>query len=101
MIPDTICSILTACALPVNASVGHGEGEYVNVAAIEIDRLKAGDRIAILEAAGAEAPSPTPGLRARPAPSARRSRATSFSSSRARRFAASRSSFGKPIFAAA
>ncbi len=71
MILDTICAvalvakILPACAPPSNAAVGYIEGEYVNVAPIEVarianeyvrrgDKLKAGDRIATLETADAE-----------------------------------------------
>ncbi len=71
MILDTICAvalvakILPACAAPSNAAVGYIEGEYVNVAPIEVariageyvrrgDKLKAGDRIATLETADAE-----------------------------------------------
>ena len=71
MILDTICAvalvakILPACASPSNAAVGYVEGEYVNVAPIEVarianeyvrrgDKLKAGDRIATLETADAE-----------------------------------------------
>ncbi len=71
MILETICAvrliaaILPACAPPTNAAVGYIEGEYVNVAPIEVariateyvrrgDKLKAGDRIATLETADAE-----------------------------------------------
>ena len=71
MILETICAvaliakILPACAPPVNAAVGYIEGEYVNVAPIEVarvaneyvrrgDKLKAGDRIATLETTDAE-----------------------------------------------
>ena len=71
MILETICAvaliarILPACAPPSNAAVGYIEGEYVNVAPIEVarlaneyvrrgDMLKAGDRIATLETADAE-----------------------------------------------
>ncbi len=71
MILETICAIalvakiLPACAPPSNAAVGYIEGEYVNIAPIEVarianeyvrrgDRLKAGDRIATLETADAE-----------------------------------------------
>ena len=71
MILDTICAvalianILPACAPPSSAAVGYIEGEYVNVAPIEVarvaneyvrrgDRLKAGDRIATLETTDAE-----------------------------------------------
>jgi HlyD family secretion protein len=71
MILETICAvalvarILPACAPPSNAAVGYIEGEYVNVASIEVarlaneyvrrgDMLKAGDRIATLETADAE-----------------------------------------------
>ena len=71
MILETICAIaliakiLPACAPPANAAVGYIEGEYVNVAPIEVarvaneyvrrgDRLKAGDRIATLETTDAE-----------------------------------------------
>ena len=71
MILETICAvaliakILPACAPPNSAAVGYIEGEYVNVAPIEIarvaneyvrrgDRLKAGDRIATLETTDAE-----------------------------------------------
>ncbi len=71
MILQTICAIaliakiLPACAPPTNAAVGYIEGEYVNVAPIEVarvaneyvrrgDRLKAGDRIATLETTDAE-----------------------------------------------
>ncbi len=71
MILDTICAvtliakILPACAPPSNAAVGYIEGEYVDVAPIEVariateyvrrgDKLKAGDRIATLETADAE-----------------------------------------------
>jgi HlyD family secretion protein len=71
MILETICAltliakILPACAPPSNAAVGYIEGEYVNVAPIEVARianeyvrrgdvLKAGDRIATLETTDAE-----------------------------------------------
>ena len=71
MILETICAltliarILPACAPPSNAAVGYIEGEYVNIAPIEVarvaneyvrrgDRLKAGDRIATLETTDAE-----------------------------------------------
>ncbi len=71
MILETICAvaliarILPAGAPPSNASVGYIEGEYVNVAPIEVarlaneyvrrgDMLKAGDRIATLDTADAE-----------------------------------------------
>ena len=45
MILETVCAIaliariLPACALPVNAAVGYIEGEYVNVAPIEVARV--------------------------------------------------------------
>jgi HlyD family secretion protein len=71
MILETICAltliarILPACTPPSNAAVGYVEGEYVNIAPIEVarvateyvrrgDRLKAGDRIATLETTDAE-----------------------------------------------
>ena len=71
MILETICAltliarILPACAPPTNAAVGYIEGEYVNIAPIEVarvateyvrrgDKLKAGDRIATLETTDAE-----------------------------------------------
>ncbi len=71
MILETVCAIaliariLPACAPPVNAAVGYIEGEYVNVAPIEVarvaneyvrrgDKLKTGDRIATLETTDAE-----------------------------------------------
>jgi HlyD family secretion protein len=71
MILETICAltliarILPACAPPSNAAVGYIEGEYVNIAPIEVarvateyvrrgDKLKAGDRIATLETTDAE-----------------------------------------------
>jgi HlyD family secretion protein len=71
MIIETICAltlvarILPACAPPSNAAVGYIEGEYVNIAPIEVarvrneyvrrgDKLKAGDRIATLETTDAE-----------------------------------------------
>jgi HlyD family secretion protein len=71
MILETICAvaliakILPACAPPSNAAVGYIEGEYVNVAPIDVarlaneyvrrgDMLKAGDRIATLETTDAE-----------------------------------------------
>jgi len=71
MILETICAvaliakILPACAQAANAAVGYIEGEYVNVAPIDVariateyvrrgDKLKAGDRIATLETTDAE-----------------------------------------------
>jgi len=71
MILETICAltliarILPACVPPSNAAVGYIEGEYVNIAPIEVarvateyvrrgDKLKAGDRIATLETTDAE-----------------------------------------------
>jgi len=71
MILETICAltliarILPACAPASNAAVGYIEGEYVNIAPIEVarvateyvrrgDKLKAGDRIATLETTDAE-----------------------------------------------
>lgn len=71
MIFETICAIaliakiLPACGPPANTAVGYIEGEYVNVAPIEVarvateyvrrgDKLKAGDRIATLETTDAE-----------------------------------------------
>lgn len=71
MILETICAvaliakILPVCAPPSNAAVGYIEGEYVNVAPIDVarlaneyvrrgDMLKAGDRIATLETTDAE-----------------------------------------------
>jgi HlyD family secretion protein len=71
MILETICAltliarILPACAPPSNAAVGYIEGEYVNIAPIEVarvateyvrrgDKLKAGDRIATLETTDAD-----------------------------------------------
>lgn len=71
MILETICAIafiakiLPVCAPPSSAAVGYIEGEYVNIAPIEVarvaneyvrrgDRLKAGDRIATLETTDAE-----------------------------------------------
>ncbi len=71
MILEAICAIalinriLPACAPPANAAVGYIEGEYVNIAPIEVarvaseyvrrgDMLKAGDRIATLETTDAE-----------------------------------------------
>jgi len=71
MILETICAValiaklLPACAQAANAAVGYIEGEYVNVAPIDVariateyvrrgDKLKAGDRIATLETTDAE-----------------------------------------------
>ena len=71
MILESICAltliarILPACAAPSNAAVGYIEGEYVNIAPIEVarvatayvrrgDKLKAGDGIATLETTDAE-----------------------------------------------
>lgn len=71
MILETICAVawlakvLPACAPSPAAAVGYVEGEYVNVAPIEVariageyvrrgDKLKAGDRIATLETLDAE-----------------------------------------------
>ena len=71
MILETVCAvgliakILPACASPSSAAVGYVEGEYVNVAPIEVarianeyvrrgEKLKAGDRIATLETSDVE-----------------------------------------------
>ena len=71
MILDALCAvsliarILPACASLSNAAVGYVEGEYVNIAPIDVariageyvrrgDKLKAGDRIATLETTDAE-----------------------------------------------
>ncbi len=71
MILEMICAVALiariepACAPPSGAAVGYVEGEYVDVAPIDVarvaseyvrrgDRLKAGDRIATLETTDAE-----------------------------------------------